>query len=542
MGVRGFRLVCAVCLAAWLVGACSPTPRPVGHTTGDNTTSDVDATAEPTEGNDATVGETAGSRFGSSSLPDQLAFEAGSEGERLGPDRLRLALVRPDSRLPARLDLANRSAVLVADLLYDGLTTFNVDRGTVEPGLARRWTSDHDFDRWEFELDPEAGVGVEDVAQVFGDLSDSEDPLIALIADNVAAVTGTADRVVIELDRPDFYFPAAISGVAFSIVDGTADGSAALPTGRFTIVSDDTNGMVLRSDRENRRGPGAGVSEVVITWVDDVDDGYDQLTLGLVDSAVVDQRQVADARSRFAETFPMVNTARFLVVNPRSSALATVAARSALATTLDLSELVANGAQAGTWIRRDSIRPGPYGGDGESDLDIESCGDVRCGSAEMPDGAHSLVRRTVTVGFSDEAGEDLAQRVATDLRSAGWVVDLALVPAGLGAGVADSDIDVVVVDQTWPWPTGGHSLAALAGPGRFLADVDIDGEPAGEVIGRALLVNNAVERAAAVASLEDKLVESGWVVPIARRRSMLARAPFVQQLGLTFDGSLNLAD
>jgi hypothetical protein len=300
--------------------------------------------------------------------------------------------------------------------------------------------------------------------------------------------------------------------------------------------------MVLRSDQQDQDGSVRGQAEVLISWVDDFDDGYDQLTLGLVDSAVVDQRQVADARSRFAEAFPMVNTARFLVVNPRSSALATVAARSALAATLDLTDLVANGVQAGTWVRRYSMRPGPYGRDGENNLDIESCGEVRCGSAEMPNGAHSSVRRTVTVGFSDDAGEDLAQRVASDLRSAGWVVDLALVPAGLGAGVADSDIDVVVVDQTWPWPSGSHSLAALTGPSRFLADVDIDGEPAADTIANALLVDSAVERAAAVTSLEDKLVESGWVIPIAGRRSMLARAPFVQQLGLTFDGSLNLAD
>ncbi len=542
MVVRRFRLVCAVCLAAWLVGACSPSPRPVGHTTGDDATSGVDTTGEPSSGVNATVGETVRPNNEGSSLPDQLAFGAGSDGGGPGRERLRLALVRPDSNLPARLDLADRSAVLVADLLYDGLTTFDMDRGAVEPGLARWWTSDDDFDRWEFELDPQGGVGVDDVAQSFGDLTDSEDPLVALTAGDVAAVSGTADRVVIELDRPDPDFPAAISGVAFSLVGVAADGSAGLPTGRFTVVSDDTNGMVLRLNQEERNGTAFGVSEVLITWVDDFDDGYDQLTLGLVDSAAVDQRQVADARSRFAEAFPMVNTARFLVVNPRSSALATVAARSALATTLDLNDLVANGAQAGTWVRRFSIRPGPYGGDGASDLDIESCGDVRCGSTEIPDGAHSSVRRTVTVGFSDDAGEDLAQRVASDLRSAGWVVDLALVPAGLGAGVADSDIDLVAVDQTWPWPSGSHSVAALTGPSRFLADVDIDGEPAADAIADALLVDSAVERAAAVTALEDKLVESGWVIPIAGRRSMLARAPFVQQLGLTFDGSLNLAD
>jgi hypothetical protein len=531
-----------VCLVTWAIAACSPTPQPVGHTTGDNTTAEVDTTGEPSAGYDGTVGEMVGSNDETSSLPDQLAFEAGATGDRVGPDRLRFALVRPDSTLPARLDLADRSAVLVTDLLYDGLTTFDVGRGAVEPGLARRWASDDDFDRWEFELDPEGGVGVDDVATSFGELTESEDPLVARTAGNIKAVTGTGHRVVIELDRSDPDFPATIAGVAFSIVGVAADGSAGLPTGRFTVISDDTNGMILRSDQEGRNRPAAGTSDVLITWVDDVDQGYDQLTLGLVDAAAVDQRHVADARSRFAETFPMVNTSRFLVVNPRSSALATVAARSALAATLDLSDLVANGAQAGTWIRRDSIRPGPYGGGGESVVDIDSCGDDPCGSAGMSDSTHSSVRRTVTVGFSDEAGEDLARRVATDLRSAGWVVDLALVPTGLSAGVADSGIDVVVVDQTWPWPTGGHALAALTGPGRFLADVDIGRESAAEIMAAALSVDNAVERAAAVASLEEMLVESGWLIPVAGRRSMLARSPVVQRLGLTFDGSLNLAD
>ena len=69
--------------------------------------------------------------------PGDLAFDEPTSVAAPVPEVLRLALARPASLRPDQISLTDQSAVIVADLLYDGLTRADAASGQLAPTLAR---------------------------------------------------------------------------------------------------------------------------------------------------------------------------------------------------------------------------------------------------------------------------------------------------------------------------------------------------------------------------------------------------------------------
>ena len=70
------------------------------------------------------------------------------------PGVLRVGIERPQSLDPAQA--RSPSELLVADQLFDSLTSYDPNTLAIQPALATKWTSSADQRRWDFTLRPGA--------------------------------------------------------------------------------------------------------------------------------------------------------------------------------------------------------------------------------------------------------------------------------------------------------------------------------------------------------------------------------------------------
>lgn len=110
---------------------------------------------------------------------------------------LRFALERPAHLDPARARSVPQSELVVADLLYDGLTAYDGEAAEVVSALAVSWEADGTLTSWRFTLDPTARFA--DGSPVMaGDVKASFERIVSIGADAQAArllapVAGWAD-------------------------------------------------------------------------------------------------------------------------------------------------------------------------------------------------------------------------------------------------------------------------------------------------------------------------------------------------------------
>ncbi len=210
---------------------------------------------------------------------------------------------------PARAAaVGSQGGVIVADLLYDGLTEIGAD-GRIRPALAIDWAGEDDYRTWRFELDPDR-IDTEVVAAhlragAAGATAEETGPL-----DHVDAVTIVgAATVVVTLDRADPTFAHRLAGLAQSIV-----GPGAEPTGRY------------------RPGPAAAGTQLLTPLDPDAPtvelhiaptalDAYEILTLGLVDAAVAPPDRLDDALRRFGYQVPDGAPASSFVAAPQAQGI-----------------------------------------------------------------------------------------------------------------------------------------------------------------------------------------------------------------------------
>lgn len=256
----------------------------------------------------------------------------------LSSDVLRLALERPESYRPTEVALTDQSAVIIADLLYDGLTEAVGNRGELRPGLAEAWWHNEDYTVWTFLLDPGADITTASVvssllpfASESATIEKSRPGVAARLAAGIRAVSRVDDRTVtIELDGPNAGLPWVLSGLPFSVV-----GPNGAPTGTYRISSDDAAGLRLTARQTERPSGATPVRPVRIEWQDDREAGYQKLVDGKLDGALVP----ADRRDDAAAMFPVGPSAsvstRFYVLHLGSARLADPMIRGLIHSALD---------------------------------------------------------------------------------------------------------------------------------------------------------------------------------------------------------------
>ncbi len=160
-------------------------------------------------------------------------------GEQVDPGKvLRVGVTRLPTLDPAQARSVDQ--VLVADQLFDSLTTVDPDTLQPRPSLAERWTASPDQKQWDFVVRagavfsngraitaedvryslervarPGSGSPVADLLQ----LVSGYDPLRKNAAPGLAGVTAPAPNVVrISLDQPWALLPTALSSPLFGVV------------------------------------------------------------------------------------------------------------------------------------------------------------------------------------------------------------------------------------------------------------------------------------------------------------------------------------
>ncbi|MCP4087200.1 MAG: hypothetical protein GY745_19470 [Actinomycetia bacterium] len=174
--------------------------------------------------------------------PEHLAYVAEAETPVAG-GVMRAALLRPHTVDPAAIALDHPGAVILSDLLFDGLTQVTAE-GEVVGGLASRWDPSEDFTVWTFSLDDEASfhdgtpVTADLVVASLERLATSESGAASTL-DPYSLEVVDAGTVRVSSESPDALVPLVFSGVAYGIVPADFDEETLVGSGPFRAVSVD---------------------------------------------------------------------------------------------------------------------------------------------------------------------------------------------------------------------------------------------------------------------------------------------------------------
>lgn len=461
--------------------------------------------------------------------PLDLAFE---DSGKLELDVLRLALARPAGTLPTEISLSDQSAVIVSDLLYDGLTESVGDRAELRPALAVEWSANDDFTEWRFVLDADRAVA-SDVSAYFRELLSVEgNPAVSSLLADVASVEAIVEEgqeeVLFVLDQPNAGFAWLLSGLGASLVG--ADGA---PTGRYRISSSDDEELTLEPIAPNPFLP-----DVVVHWSPSDRKAYDTLTLGLVDAAVGPSRSLTDAESRFGYVPPTRSILRFYGINFDSANLVDSRVRRAILQAID-GETITSELGNDHAVAVDGViapRLAGFGGDGCTSVCGPGPGVVDVAAAEERGEPLRL-----TVAFTGELQAEWADAIAADLGVVGFDVVLQEhTPDGLATAIVEGEVDLFA----YGWVAAAGSIDAVVpqllasgSPGNVLGF-----EAAGidELIARAALTGDDERRWALLAEAHTVAMQQGRILPLSVARSHLIAAPAAAGLVIRADGSLDI--
>lgn len=461
---------------------------------------------------------------GADSVPGALAFDQPT----LSLDTLRIGLTRPTSYLPYELSSGDQSAVIVSDLLYDGLTEAVGTEGRLRPALASAWVANDDFTEWTFTIDSERSSAAEVVAHYRRLLEGSRDLGVSVLLQSVTSLEEVAaDEVRFLLDGPTAGLPWLLSGTALSVV-----GENGLPTGRYDVASDDRNGMVLFAD---------GRPQIVLSWAETTSDAYDDLTLGLVDAAVAPSARLGDARSRFGFEPSARSISRFYVINAESPVFADERVQEAILGAVDRNSLAASGFGSPVFAIDGVVSPTVAG------YEPVGCG-VPCEFA--PERATALIDAVVaesasevvlTIAVTGAEQRLTAELLAAQLNAVGvaaLIVDMNF--DELAAALATGEADLVA----FGWANGAGSLDAVVPP-LFGSRSPVNGsgvasEAVDNLVERAAMIADDHRRWAVLSDAHRAAMGEGRVLPLVAASSLLVTAPQAEALVMRADGSIDI--
>ena len=289
----------------------------------------------------------------------------GTAGSAPAPGVLRVGLERPQSLDPAQA--RSPAELLVAEQLFDALTTYDPATSAVQPALARAWQASPDQRRWDFTLRGDARfandrpVNSGDVKYSLERIArkGSSSPVAGLLemvtgfrlfnvdgrAEGLAGVTTPAPDVVrIELDQPLSALPALLGHPAFGVVpreavEAESPSFAVQPTGSGPFMIESRGEDVVRLVPSP--GSPAGVKAVDLRMERDVASSYAAFVDGRLDwtavpadrvEQVAEQQGRAGFRPYLGETFYAFN-----LKNPK---LADVRFREAIVRAVDRNAIV----------------------------------------------------------------------------------------------------------------------------------------------------------------------------------------------------------
>ncbi len=464
--------------------------------------------------------------------------DAGREPERLAssaPDPLRLAMVRPSTVDPRQVVLTDQAGVIMADLLYDGLTEAVGTEGQLRPGLARSWSANDDFTIWTFELDPAGGIRGQEVAEALSAYARDGEPAsggagaAATVAADIRSVSVRGDTtVLIRLKAPNAGLPWILSGLPFAIAGKNGES-----TGDYRVEREDEATTTLAARTVDLTGP----EGIVVHWVDDGTRAYEMLRAGEVDAAVVDQQSFVDAEQRFATVAVATSAVRFYVLNANSPVLATPEARRAVLAAVDRSALVGSGFDQAVVETDGLLSPSLAGYD-----ERVGCGQ-RCTTdpAVATEVLAAIGPTDLRVAYTGDDQEELARSFTKQLRSAGFGArHVALAPDDLASRIVGGDTDVFAFGWVAPATSSDAvvpPLLAIDSPANIAR---IDSPAVARLLAEAAVTAEDGPRWGLLADAHRAAMDDALLLPIAASTSMLVSDSEVDSLTVRADGSIDL--
>ena len=408
------------------------------------------------------------------------------------PGIFRVGIERPQSLDPAQARTPGE--LLVADQLFDGLTTYDAETLSVQPALAMRWQASADQRRWDFTLRPGATfanfrtITPADVKYTLERIAKkgSSSPAAAQLenvtgfralnvegkGESLSGVTTPAANVVrIELDQPLSSLPAVLGHPTFGVVPResvTADspGFAVQPVG--------SGPFMLQSRRDDLLNlvPSPGTPNLPLRAVefhleDDAVAAYESFLAGRLDwtSVPPDRVEQVAERQGAAGSKPYLGQL-FYGFNLKNPKFADARFRQAIVAAIDRDAIVGVVYGPSAKVLRGLIPEGVPG------AQADACGG-RC--ARDPNRARALLAETfggkpvpeVQIDFDDDGTQRaVAQAIEANLEEVG-------IPAALRPHTYAEYLRFAVSGQQelfrlgWigAYPTADAFLAPLFQPG-----------------------------------------------------------------------------
>lgn len=303
-----------------------------------------------------------------SKKPNAANSSGASTGAPVVGGTLRIGIERPKSLDPALISPGSQSELLVADLLFDGLTSMRPEATTAVPAIASTWTSTADQKSWQFTLRPNArfsngrAVTATDVKYSLERVAKLGDASLAAVRlDQItgfaafstgAAAELTGLRVVddhtlaIDLDGPLAVLPEVLSAPEFGIVPKEAVeapapvfASAPVSSGPFSFAG--AQGDVVKLVRATQGAAYLDAIELHEFDGPNVGAAYDAFVAGQLDWTVVPNDRAEDAAQRFgSDDFRPFDAQLFYAFNLLDPTFADVRYRQAIVKAIDRTAIV----------------------------------------------------------------------------------------------------------------------------------------------------------------------------------------------------------
>ena len=281
---------------------------------------------------------------------------------------LRLGLERPKTLDPAAVSPGSQSELLLADLLFDGLTRLDDDSATAHPAIASAWSPSADQKSWQFTLRSDAHfsngrtITATDVKYSLERVAKKgENSLPALRIDHIVGFgpfsSGAASELVgvhivdehtvsIELDTPQSVLPELLSAPEFGIVPREAVeaanppfASAPVGSGPFSFAGQ--TGDVVKLVRSTQGSAYLDGVEVHEYDTGDIGKSYDDFIGDRLDWSLVPNDRAEDAAQRFgADDFRPFDIQLFYAFNLLDPTFADVRFRQAIVKAIDRAAIV----------------------------------------------------------------------------------------------------------------------------------------------------------------------------------------------------------
>lgn len=481
----------------------------------------------------------------------------GSATTEPAPERggiLRIAIERPEHLDPARARSVPPSELVVADLLYDGLTAYDPGAGQAVPALASGWEADEATTTWRFTLDPDAAftdgaparpvdvkASLERVAAA-GPAQPATHLLSRIIgSDEVASGTATTlagvsvedeDVVVIALAEPLSSLPELLASPLLGIAaeSATAESLDALPAGsgpfRLAAGASGEDDMLASDVIRLERAPGAAAV-------------VDGVHLVLADVAYLPS-EVGELDGDLDEVAAPSGAELFYGLNLRSPKLADPRLREAIVAAVD-QNAIADGVYGANL--------GPLAGVVPDDVPGGAPGGCGAPCRHDPDRARALVGEAFPHGEVAELFVDVDSGSRQEQVAAAIVSDLEAV--GIPASVRTHEIDeypsflasgqqeVFRLGWSGGWASAAAYLAPLFRSGSPENVVGLSVPAADEALDRAAAEAEPVTRDAAYAEAEALVLAEMPVLPIGQFRTRVAVGDRVRGLELSVTGTFD---